>query len=94
MSLTSTAGGQRGLGARLTRVAVGLDADLIALRSDPAENVSAVADVAYAIRGVASPTRAVGLHCRGHERFGYSQLHSSRNDHPMVLWRACASGSC
>jgi imidazolonepropionase-like amidohydrolase len=50
-SLTTLPAARRGLGARLGRVAVGFDADLVALRSDPAQNVSALADVAYTIRG-------------------------------------------
>jgi imidazolonepropionase-like amidohydrolase len=50
-SLTTVPAGRRGLGARLGRVAVGFDADLVALRSDPSLSVSALADVAYTIRG-------------------------------------------
>ncbi len=50
-SLTTVPAARRALGARFGRVSVGFDADLVALRSDPAQSVSAFADVAYTIRG-------------------------------------------
>ena len=49
-SLTTAPAAQRGLGARTGRVAVGFDADFVALRTDPARNVSAFSDVAYTIK--------------------------------------------
>jgi imidazolonepropionase-like amidohydrolase len=50
-SLTTVPAARRGLAASAGRVAAGYDADLVALRTDPAESVSAFADVAYTIRG-------------------------------------------
>jgi imidazolonepropionase-like amidohydrolase len=50
-SLTTLPAARHGAGGRLGRVAVGFEADLVVLRSDPAQNVSAFADVLYTIRG-------------------------------------------
>ena len=50
-SLTTTPAARRGLATTTGKLAVGFDADLVALRSDPARTVDAFADVAYTIRG-------------------------------------------
>ena len=49
-SLTTVPAARRGLGASTGRVAAGFDADLVALRTDPARSVSAFADVAYTMK--------------------------------------------
>ncbi len=49
-SLTTLPAARHGRGQRLGRIAVGLDADLVVLRSDPAQSVTAFANVAYTIR--------------------------------------------
>jgi len=50
-SLTTAPAERRGLGTRSGKVAVGFDADLVVLGTDPARSVDAFADVAYTIRG-------------------------------------------
>ena len=50
-SLTTLPAARHGRGQRLGRIAVGFDADLVVLRSDPAQNVTAFANVVYTIRG-------------------------------------------
>jgi imidazolonepropionase-like amidohydrolase len=49
-SLTTTPAARRGLAERAGKVAVGFDADLVALQTDPARDVSAFAAVTYTIR--------------------------------------------
>jgi imidazolonepropionase-like amidohydrolase len=49
-SLTTVPAARHGHGTRLGRIAVGFDADLVVLRSDPALTVGALADVAQTIR--------------------------------------------
>jgi imidazolonepropionase-like amidohydrolase len=50
-SLTTTPAARRGLGSSSGRLAMGFDADLVVLASDPARSINAFADVAYTIRG-------------------------------------------
>jgi imidazolonepropionase-like amidohydrolase len=50
-SLTTVPSARRRLESSVGRVAPGFDADLVALRTDPARSVEAFADVAYTIRG-------------------------------------------
>jgi imidazolonepropionase-like amidohydrolase len=49
-SLTTVPAARHGRGQRLGRVAVGFDADVVVLRSDPAQNITAFADVVYTVR--------------------------------------------
>lgn len=50
-SLTSTPAARFGQGERRGRIAEGMEADLVVLASDPAEDVRAFADVRYTLRG-------------------------------------------
>jgi imidazolonepropionase-like amidohydrolase len=49
-SLTMAPAAQRGVAATSGKIAAGFDADLVALRRDPAQSVGAFADVRYTIR--------------------------------------------
>jgi imidazolonepropionase-like amidohydrolase len=49
-SLTTAPAARHGLATRKGRIAVGLDADLVVLRSDPAAGIRAFSDVVYTIR--------------------------------------------
>jgi imidazolonepropionase-like amidohydrolase len=50
-SLTTAPAARRGQAASSGKIAVGFDADLVALRTDPSQGASAFADVKYTIRG-------------------------------------------
>ena len=50
-SLTTVPAGRRGLAGRSGRVAVGFDADLVALQNDPVQGARAFASVKFTIRG-------------------------------------------
>jgi imidazolonepropionase-like amidohydrolase len=50
-SLTTAPAARRQLSASSGRIAVGFDADLVVLRTDPAQDVRAFAEVLYTIRG-------------------------------------------
>ena len=50
-SATSTTAAALGLGDRLGAVAPGYEADLIAVRGDPAQDIAALSKVSFVMRG-------------------------------------------
>jgi imidazolonepropionase-like amidohydrolase len=50
-SLTTAPAERFGESQRLGRIAVGLDADLVVLKGDPSQNVRALAEIKYTVRG-------------------------------------------